>query len=491
MRKVLLTFSAMLAFIACSNDNMDITSTATPQTTQTDGIKVDIAITRTDNTGSKTKAYAKSDWADNDVVFIFFKDIAAPKYLEMKYNESEDTWVPKFQNGLSSSDLSGAANKQMTAIYLPYASNATVAASETDFVFSDLTYNGYFLQTQQVSYTFDGAVINGELQMQAPALTNGIHVHFDASGYEDGHEYDLYQDYVRPLTLTKVTANGEIIKSEGEKGKAITGFQDGSYLSFSGVLDATAVDATLTYEFSIDDKTSSTLYTRKVVGVTINASSNKIGLNAINNTTKWPNAFEYVDLGLSSGVRWAKHNVGAASVYEYGNMYSWGEPEVHDYMTWDDYFDTDDDGDTFKEYYNGAGGKTVLDPERDAAHVNWNGKWRMPTNEEKQELQSECSFISNFNDGYTGPNTYSSTGVQLTIATKGASPELLFTFGTIRSGSKMLSGFATYWTSSLFADDNQYAISHVEHLADTPGTDGQPADTPRPAMLAVRPVWKP
>jgi hypothetical protein len=35
--------------------------------------------------------------------------------------------------------------------------------------------------------------------------------------------------------------------------------------------------------------------------------------------------YEYVDLGLPSGTKWAKYNVGATSETEYGNYYMYGK----------------------------------------------------------------------------------------------------------------------------------------------------------------------
>lgn len=35
--------------------------------------------------------------------------------------------------------------------------------------------------------------------------------------------------------------------------------------------------------------------------------------------------FRYVDLGLPSGLKWAVHNMGAATSTEYGDYYAWGE----------------------------------------------------------------------------------------------------------------------------------------------------------------------
>ena len=39
------------------------------------------------------------------------------------------------------------------------------------------------------------------------------------------------------------------------------------------------------------------------------------------------NGYEYIDLGLPSGIKWASHNVGATKPEEYGGYYAWGETE--------------------------------------------------------------------------------------------------------------------------------------------------------------------
>ena len=37
--------------------------------------------------------------------------------------------------------------------------------------------------------------------------------------------------------------------------------------------------------------------------------------------------YEYVDLGLPSGLKWAKCNVGATSETDYGDYFQWGSTE--------------------------------------------------------------------------------------------------------------------------------------------------------------------
>ena len=40
--------------------------------------------------------------------------------------------------------------------------------------------------------------------------------------------------------------------------------------------------------------------------------------------------YEYIDLGLPSGLKWAKCNVGADKETDYGYYFQWGEIEPHD-----------------------------------------------------------------------------------------------------------------------------------------------------------------
>ena len=412
MKKAITIISIVIAFMACGKDNLVLEVPSSD--VENNEIKVNLTITRADAFGS-TKATVKSAFANNDVVYIFFKGIEAPKYLEMKYNSGTDSWSSTLKNSLVSSDISSAADKKMTAIYLPYGNTATVAASGTDFVFSDLTYTGYFLTAEQVNYTYVGGVLSGTLNMIAPTLSNASDklIHFDTSGFTSGHNYKLSQDYVKPLSFVNVSAEGIITNDEGTIGDYITGYEDGSMLSFSGILDASAVGNAVDYQFTIDDVTTSILYTRDAGTKTL-SESKYIGIGAINNSSVW-NAFEYVDLGLN--VRWAKCNVGATTETGYGDYYSWGDvepyyeagysqeyPQNHwksgktDGYNWLNYKWCNGSVYTLTKYntensYGPVDNKTVLDLFDDAAHVNWDGNWRTPTYDELNELHNNCTWI--------------------------------------------------------------------------------------------------
>lgn len=129
------------------------------------------------------------------------------------------------------------------------------------------------------------------------------------------------------------------------------------------------------------------------------------------------NNHEYVDLGLPSGLKWATCNVGANSPEDYGDYFAWGEVEPKETYNWSTYKYCNGSSSTLTKYcYDSSYGKdgftdtkTVLDPEDDAATVNWGGNWRMPTTEEQQELINNCTWnwtTQNGVNGYkvTGPN---------------------------------------------------------------------------------------
>lgn len=101
-----------------------------------------------------------------------------------------------------------------------------------------------------------------------------------------------------------------------------------------------------------------------------------------------------VDLGLS--VLWADCNVGAESPEEVGARFAWGETEQKTYYTTANYKYND------SHRYNSDYGKQKLIADDDAAHVNWGGKWRMPTKEEYAELFKNCEWADTILNGVEG-----------------------------------------------------------------------------------------
>ena len=111
-----------------------------------------------------------------------------------------------------------------------------------------------------------------------------------------------------------------------------------------------------------------------------------------------------IDLGLPSGTLWADRNIGATDIYDGGKLFQWGDPTPYDVPEHTDgkinggqkMFKLDDykwseNGTATMTKYNKTDGKSTLDPEDDAAHVNMGGTWKMPTKEQVTELFKETT----------------------------------------------------------------------------------------------------
>lgn len=98
----------------------------------------------------------------------------------------------------------------------------------------------------------------------------------------------------------------------------------------------------------------------------------------------------YVDLGLPSGTLWATMNVGATSPEDYGDYFAWGETEGYDSgkttFNWSTYKWCKGSQGTITKYSDYTDNKTELEPEDDAAYVNWGSGWRMPSEAQYDEL---------------------------------------------------------------------------------------------------------
>ena len=173
---------------------------------------------------------------------------------------------------------------------------------------------------------------------------------------------------------------------------------------------------------------------------------------------------EPVDLGLS--VKWASWNVGASAPEEYGEYFAWGETELKSWVkdySWTTYKWCNRDYNQLTKYctksnygYNGfVDNKTVLDPEDDAAAVNWGGKWRMPTLTECQELVNNCTITWTTLNGVYGR--------KFTSNKSGYTDKWIFLPAAgRRDGTSLYSAGSNggYWSSSLYTGypDSAYLV---------------------------------
>ena len=145
--------------------------------------------------------------------------------------------------------------------------------------------------------------------------------------------------------------------------------------------------------------------------------------------------YEYVDLGLPSGMLWATYNVGADSLDEVGDYFAWGETEPKTDYSWSTYKWGTKDSLT---KYNNIDSLTVLKAEDDAATANWGRAWRTPTMDELYELKDGCTW------------TWTKDGLVGTSKTNGNTIFLPLSFGyngTDLIKDNVIDGFV--WSSNL------------------------------------------
>ena len=153
-----------------------------------------------------------------------------------------------------------------------------------------------------------------------------------------------------------------------------------------------------------------------------------------------PTDYEYVDLGLPSGTKWATMNVGATSLSDEGDFFAWGETTTKAEYTSSNYIFGSGSSMT---KYNNSDNLTILQPEDDAATVKWGEGWRTPTIDDWRELNNRCTKTYTSVNGVGG---YLFTGTNgNTIFLPGQQENL---WGNV---------WGSYWSSSVNASDKQYA----------------------------------
>lgn len=177
-----------------------------------------------------------------------------------------------------------------------------------------------------------------------------------------------------------------------------------------------------------------------------------------------PSPVGYVDLGLPSGLKWAKCNLGAPKPSEPGDHYAWGETDPKAEYTWATYKwmqagqseakyitkYTIADGETGGIWYDSSGAfigdnKTALVAADDAATAKLGSPWRMPTIDEFQELIDKCTWTWTTQDGVNGYQVDGPNGNAIFL------PAGYLVIGSYRAGY--------YWSSSLSTTESDCAYS--------------------------------
>lgn len=185
----------------------------------------------------------------------------------------------------------------------------------------------------------------------------------------------------------------------------------------------------------------------------------------------------WVDLGLPSGILWAKYNVGATSPEEYGGYYAWGETEEKSSYTWENYkyatfLGYDEWGNPIYEceYIGDNISGTIYD----VAHVQWGDGARLPSISDINELLDFCNIkygqYQNVEGAYLiGPNANT----------------IFLPFGGYVYGSRIddKGEYGTFW-SGIQSEEYQDYARYLESEYNETDTDSELRMTGR----TVRPV---
>ena len=275
-----------------------------------------------------------------------------------------------------------------------------------------------------------------------------------------------------PITSTfTLTPSGEnlIIASDG----AVTILQKDKVLVVTSVVDPNGMKGDVNSDKRVDIGDIHTLINIIAGKDTDNGDNSGEGGTDVEDNA--PDGAEAIDMGFPSGTKWANMNVGATSEVEYGHYFAWGETKGYTdafsgerNFDWSYYKWCNGSSVKFLKYCTDANfgnldNKTELDPEDDAAHVNWGGLWRMPTKEQVQELISYATRESTWRGGVKG--------FLFTSKTNGNSI-FLPTAGVCNGKKVYQQGYeAHYWSSSL-QSDNSYSGIQLRFDADGIWCDG-------------------
>ena len=180
---------------------------------------------------------------------------------------------------------------------------------------------------------------------------------------------------------------------------------------------------------------------------------------------------EYVDLGLPSGIKWAKCDLGASSPEKYGTTYSWGET----WTKWStDYYYFTDIVEGQYTKYDSRDKRFFLEKEDDAAYLRLGEGWRYPTWNEVQELIDNCTVTESKLNGWPG----------VMFVSKINNNYIFFGYRTKGSAG------GWRWTSAVVeSDPTLVKCLHFESNDETNKIDVFRHDYPRKKQIPVRPVY--
>ena len=157
------------------------------------------------------------------------------------------------------------------------------------------------------------------------------------------------------------------------------------------------------------------------------------------------NGFEYVDLGLPSGTKWAASTIGAKAPESAGSYFAWGEISESNYYT-------EAECETCNLSVADLTKHEIIKSLRltanyDAATYNMGIGWQTPTKQQYEELKTNCTWM--WQDKPSGYKIVAKNGKSIFLPTTG----YMSNGGNLNYANQ---GF--YWTSEVESGSSKNAI---------------------------------
>ncbi len=278
-------------------------------------------------------------------------------------------------------------------------------------------------------------------------------------------EFAVYTESATEITESSATLNGYVTSTDGVHYCGFI-FNMGTYNdtimveSFAGG----------SFSYQVSNLTASTTYYYQAFAIRdgwdfgqevsfATANSGQQG-TSYSEPTGYMDGYGYVDLGLPSGTMWAYSNIGATNPEDYGDYYAWGETEPKETYDWTTYRYCNGSESTLTKYCNNAvygnngftDNLTTIEAADDAATTNWGSSWRMPTQDEMQELIDNCDTTWTAMNGING--------MLFTSRANGNSIFLPAAGNIDGNGFLNVGSDSMCWSSSLYTD-GPYSASNL------------------------------
>ncbi|MBQ3594531.1 MAG: carboxypeptidase regulatory-like domain-containing protein [Bacteroidales bacterium] len=358
--------------------------------------------------------------------------------------------------------LSVKAYKSVNIITLDAAditTNSAVLRGSINLDGKSITEKGFVVYTDENSVTEYDVAGNeiGEFSCQISELEDGAVYYYkaymivgDETFYGEEKSFTTLEEIVITIpevvtvSVTEVTENtailtGEVVSDGGaevvERGFIWNDHYDGEGSIEDFIVEVGSGVGVFTYQLTGLQQNTEYYF----LAYAINSEGEALGQNIYFTTLEGEedniiNGYEYVDLGLPSGLKWAVHNVGASAGEDYGDYYAWGEIETKDSYT-------QQNSVTYGMPMEDISG----DPQYDVARALWGETWRLPTRDEQKELLDNCTWEWTSQNGVNGYLVTGSNGNSIFLPAAGYKEN---------SSHTEVGEYGYYWSSTPQSNSN-------------------------------------